>query len=810
MKNINEKKLRPNDMKEEILKLFKEFPFKSYLSFEPLIEFWANNLKSENEYRSGFVKDVLEKINQIPELNKPIEDLSLIEKHKDIIDLLMTVIYPTTQWNKMIGSSVIPFTFDFFYRTPSFEKILPRTGIFGVEKFGMNPQAVFIDKLVNAYLLILEQQYNVKTDFKSPMIITIRNKNTSLFNYYQFNIDTSFTRSVCIGELPKLSEGDIKSLLKDVYNLKLWMELLPPEKFAFQGFVTFNAYDVTEQEAISEIKYDLLEKTTFISLERFHDIENKVRSLFMLPDLKLGLAALPEDWNSNYNGWKIGDSFVFNDDCDFQCSDCEESIYGEAAKSNKYILIEDLGNYEDAGKIEKAILKLGIRNILVAPLIYNDKLIGAFELGSPNPGDINSLNAKKIKSILPLFATAVKRDAEEYENQIQKIIKEKCTAIHPTVEWRFRQAAANLISGKSTNKLAEMEPIVFENVYPLYGLSDIRNSSEFRNEAVRSDIIEHLNLAKGVLQSANQVKNLPLFDEMIFRIDKHINRVNKGLGSGDEVSILEFLRNEIEPVFNHIKDYDFSLDDLIKNYTRILDPDHKTLYTKRREYEESVGLINETISGYLDECNEEAQKMFPHYFEKYKTDGVEHGIYIGESLIENMGFNMIYLKNLRLWQLMTMCGVVTKLNEVLPKLKTPLETSHLILVQNTPMSIRFRFDEKKFDVDGTYNLRYEIMKKRIDKALIKGTKERLTQPGKIAVVYSNIKEAMEYKRYIEFLGSIGNTECTIEEFDLEDLQGMAGLKALRFKVNLDSKAFQKKMSGGEISGTVAELEKMLN
>ena len=44
-------------------------------------------------------------------------------------------------------------------------------------------------------------------------------------------------------------------------------------------------------------------------------------------------------------------------------------------------------------------------------------------------------------------------------------------------------------------------------------------------------------------------------------------------------------------------------------------------------------------------------------------------------------------------------------------------------------------DEKKFDVDGTYNTRYEIVKQRVDKAYIKGTKERTTQKGKICIVY---------------------------------------------------------------------------
>ena len=55
-----------------------------------------------------------------------------------------------------------------------------------------------------------------------------------------------------------------------------------------------------------------------------------------------------------------------------------------------------------------------------------------------------------------------------------------------------------------------------------------------------------------------------------------------------------------------------------------------------------------------------------------------------------------------------------------PSLPVPLQTTHLVLVQHAPLSIRFRFDEKRFDVDGAYNVRYEIVKKRIDKAVVRG------------------------------------------------------------------------------------------
>jgi len=116
------------------------------------------------------------------------------------------------------------------------------------------------------------------------------------------------------------------------------------------------------------------------------------------------------------------------------------------------------------------------------------------------------------------------------------------------------------------------------------------------------------------------------------------------------------------------------------------------------------------------------------------------------------------------------------------ELSVPLETTQLILVYNTPLSIRFRMDEKHFDVDGAYNIRYEIVKKRIDKAYIKDSNERLTQPGKIAIVYSQDKEAEEYKNYLAYLQHIHYIDNTIEELELEELQGASGLKALRITV----------------------------
>jgi hypothetical protein len=87
-------------------------------------------------------------------------------------------------------------------------------------------------------------------------------------------------------------------------------------------------------------------------------------------------------------------------------------------------------------------------------------------------------------------------------------------------------------------------------------------------------------------------------------------------------------------------------------------------------------------------------------------------------------------------------------------------------------------------VDGAYNVRYEIIKKRIDKAIVRGTSERLTQPGKIAIVYSHSSEAFEWREYIDYLQKLGYLMPAVEELELAELQGAQGLRALRVTVDL--------------------------
>src|SRR5690606_15895780 len=145
-----------------------------------------------------------------------------------------------------------------------------------------------------------------------------------------------------------------------------------------------------------------------------------------------------------------------------------------------------------------------IRSVLVAPLFFHGELIGLLYLWSERAFALNELNGIKLREVLPLFSAAVKRGREELLARVQSVILGQYTSIHPSVEWRFRKAAMNFIRQQDEGQKAEPEPIVFQDVYPLYGATDIRASSTHRNAAVQSDLLDQMAMIDEILRIARK------------------------------------------------------------------------------------------------------------------------------------------------------------------------------------------------------------------------------------------------------------------------------------------------------------------
>lgn len=262
-------------------------------------------------------------------------------------------------------------------------------------------------------------------------------------------------------------------------------------------------------------------------------------------------------------------------------------------------------------------------------------------------------------------------------------------------------------------------------------------------------------------------------------------RTDGFITSSEEDSLNEFLEFEVYPVLKHVEKNHPSTKITVDEYFDSINPETGEAFENRRTLETSMQFINASVGEYLESAQEELQKTFPFYFAKFRTDGVEYDIYIGQDIAPDIPFDTLFLKNMRLWQLQSMVEIARLTNRLVDKMEKPLVTTQLIFIHSNPIDISFRNDERRFDVEGTYNIRYEVIKKRIDKVKIKDKDERLTQPGKIAMIYYNTFEANEYMAYINYLQEQGHLNADLEMLDLEELQGVSGLKALRVGVNYD-------------------------
>ncbi|MBF0226782.1 MAG: GAF domain-containing protein [Desulfobacterales bacterium] len=802
----------------------KSFPIKCVLSFEYLINYLENYIEGANSIIASQIKGLINQFKSIEDLNGEIKDLSVLDKHQDMIKDMMSTIFPPFLWETEYIVSVVPFSFQVISISPKFENLLINSRGIRTDANNLNIKTFspkFEDLLINSKNIKTDVNVNVKTlyayshilshfygmDVRNviPSTFRLNDPKTGLERCFQANIDIQFCNIITKGELPKLDEKQKQELLDNLTDINFLMKVIPPENFEFHGFTIMRATDVTEQEMISDIKNKLLDKDSIILFEKFTDIQEKVKALFKLPELTLGLVALREDEVLIINiGTCNTTECIYQNSTHYKITDFAGTIYEKCALQGAPLFIGDIQAIENKSETELEMLRHGKRSIVIAPLHYKDNIIGILAVSSPYPRALNPIKLAKIHEILPLFAIAVRRSLDEFENNIQLLIQDKFTSIHPSIAWRFRKTVLNYLRRIKVEPMAELKPIILENLFPLYGVTDIRGSSTYRNTAIQKDLIEHLTLSKDILRTAYKYHKLPLLDELIYRIEKNLAGIESGIESADEIRVINFLKREVETCFEDLKTFGEDVVPLINEYQKGLDPKAGSFHEKQKDFDESVALINQTISTYLDLVQYEAQAMFPHYFDKQVTDGVDHTIYIGQSITDQKRFDILYLKNLRLWQLIIMCNIALKLEDIKPNLKVPLDTTHLIMVQDIPITLHFDTDEKRFRVDGVYNIRYEIMKKRIDKAVIKGTDERLTQPGKIAIVYSQNSEAHEYLQYIDYLQAKGYLEKDIEDVDVEDLQGIRGLKALRVCINLNREYYIKKNSETEFSEAFSE------
>ncbi len=777
-----------------------ELPFKLEISFKKIydsfVKYASDDYKTHPFHLSS--KVITKEIEKYPILIEGVSDFSILQQHTDIIESILEPLFPQLLQSNEIKAAGIPFSLEFFKYSERFQNILNNAG----DDFEFKLKNFSGDLMyIHVCTLILDTYYGYKVDIKRPFIFDIPDLKTGIIRHYRAAVNGDFHEITATERAPKITKEDYYTLLDNFDNIALWKEKFPPNSYLFRGFGILNLFDVTVDESIAGIRSELLKTDGDITLR----LESKFQDFFNIKDLRLGFSIFSMSDN-NIDTIKVKNSeslLLPNNDIEsiksdnYFCSGILENVF----QKNEPVAISNVKKYRESqdNKLSKQLRNNAIGSILIIPVMSsnkNDLLL--IEIASPRAYELNSINQYKLTDIIPAFKITLDRTGVEYGNILEASIQEKYTSIHPTVKWRFLDAAEKYQRQLSHNEdNPKIDTIDFKNVHPLYGQLDIKDSSLTRNNAIKDDLTTQLSLASSILLEACKEEKIPVYEEFIFRIEECLKHVRKGLKAGDEIEILNFLKNDIYPIFDHIKNINPNLETLVSTYTNRLDTNLQVIYEKRKAYENSVDTLNAKLISFIDKKQKEAQRMFPHYFERYKTDGIEYNIYIGQSLVNDKKFNNLYLYNLRLWQLQLMYDMENVALMATKEMTYKLRVASLILVHSNTLDIKYRMDEKQFDVDGAYNIRYEIIKKRIDKAHIKGTKERITVPGKLSIIYSQENDAKEYLKYIKFLKSKG-LFGTIEKLDLEDLQGVSGLKALRVEIIYQENAKKSTLSLEEL------------
>ncbi|WP_300672076.1 GAF domain-containing protein [Soonwooa sp.] len=754
-------------------------PFVVSFTFETLIQ-EMQNLANEDALYAEQHAYVLNELKKNPRLADPITDRSLSE-HDFFYKQLLKDLFPPLLTENEIKAVGIPFANFIYNPTKRFQKIIENAGEdFYLQISGFTPEQFY----VLSCCVILDSYFKAPFKIDFPFIYDIPSKEGYL-NHYRILTNADFLEIIPLENSKILSAEEIEELVDNYDNIELWKEKFPPKSWKIKGFGIINMYDATSEIAVSNLKSQLIQaKDDYSNIKE--NITSIFRSIFRIADLDLGYTAI----NYKENKFEITpintvieSKILSTIPKQFFNDKVHEALLQNAKDNRKYFAISDIdkvGQDKSEGFIISNFKKLGIKSAIFAPLYKNQKLLGIIELTSASKS-LNSINANKMNGVIIYLEDTINQLYEYLENHVVALIQQEYTSIHPSVYWKFHDEAMKHINiGYEHPDKLPYKSITFEKLIPFYGQSDVKSSSNERNKAILKDIQINLDLLISLLMKISSEKSLtPLIEKIT---DKQ-NELQHGLKANTESEIQNFLQDEIYPSLNLLKFDSLQNNEEITAYYKHLEKDSPIAYHYRKQFDDSISRINKELSNLIDKRQDEQQKRFPFYYERFKTDGVEHNFYMGASIAPWLSFDEVYLKNLRIWQLRVITESEITFRKLRETLATKLDITSLILVYSTPISIRFRMDEKRFDVDGSYNARYEMIKKRIDKSHIKDSNERLVKTGKISIVFSQEIEKIEYLEFIKILQNEGHLKDDVELLQIEDLQGIAGLQAIRVGVN---------------------------
>ncbi|GAA5094751.1 hypothetical protein GCM10023210_26620 [Chryseobacterium ginsengisoli] len=759
----------------------KDAPFQVYISFKKYLDVLEHIRYNDRlEYRVNYAESLIEKTKNFQELRDGFQDTCLLEKNEELIKLLLADLFPTGLTHNEIKAASIPLSNITFNYTERFKDILKDAG----KDFEIELRNIDDDEFYVFCCCLILQSY-FKRDIKStiPFYYDIPNKQ-GIMKHYKISVNADFTEVFPTEEAKIPSDEVLDVLLENLDDFKLWKKYFPSQSWILKGFSIVSLVDCTSEVALSDLKSSMIQ----IDPENLKPDENLVeifKSYFDVAELNFGLMLFNKK-DQRLDKLPIYENLFTNHILDFWINAFDEetrkNTFNNLNHNSKPIVVSNIENLDHEIKSLPSFRILRdnkINSFMVIPIMKDNELLAIMEFTSPIANSFNGLKLKKMEFFSDMILFSLNRFSFEKNYQIEAIIQREYTTIHDSVVWKFRNEAEKYFNASLGKKIYTLKQISFKNLTPLFGFSDIRSSSDKRYNLMLEDLNQQIDCLHGIFSLINSDS-----EKYLLALDVFENELNNEIKADSEQRFQRLLREEIHPFLQAKLEVKSSseIKAKIKDYFVQVFTQNDLFYANRKNLDDSITLLNRKLADLLDEGQIKAQQIFPHYYERFKSDGVEHNLYTGQNIAPELHYHSKVVHKLRYWQLKTICNMEREFQIFKKDLPISLDIASLIFVYNEKIDIRFRMDEKRFDVDGAFNSYYEIIKKRLDKAHVKDSTDRITCPGKITIVYFGMENQREYLDYINRLQKKGILQNDTEFLKVEDLQGITGLLALRVSI----------------------------
>src|SRR5687767_12639798 len=277
---------------------------KSRISFRPFIDYLKNKRSTVTGTKERLYNFLINKFESEPSLSQPIEDLGVLNKHAEFMELLTTSLFPVVgDEEKHNFALAAPYQFSVFYYSDNFRKLF----FDNEEQHLLLPDGIPTMQLkafqcAVVYDHVLEKFYGMKLNENPELVYPIIDPKTGIKRYYRIRYDRRFIDIHLKGKLPPIQDCGVCMNTFRILDLEKQMATMPLDLFEMEGFAVWVAEDVTIAESIESIKKILLRASDYDN-SSIDDLKKTVKALVGMENVDIGLMPFI----------KINDQFILDE-----------------------------------------------------------------------------------------------------------------------------------------------------------------------------------------------------------------------------------------------------------------------------------------------------------------------------------------------------------------------------------------------------------------------------------------------------------------------------------------------------------------